>query len=163
MRKGYKLFFKYKKIYDSCKTEVLRSIISFLSNKLLSKYGASISINARISSTAFFPHDLYGIFISCGSKIGNNCIIFQQVTIGSNTLKNHPKYGAPTIGNNVYIGAGAKIIGKCSIGNNVRIGANCVITTDIPDNCTVVLEKPRIIIKDKYNDNTFFDYRSNAQ
>jgi serine O-acetyltransferase len=47
----------------------------------------------------------------------------------------------------VFIGAGAKIIGNIKIGNNVRIGASCVVVEDIPDNCTVVMHKPRIIQK----------------
>jgi serine O-acetyltransferase len=55
--------------------------------------------------------------------------------------------GGPIIGNNVFIGAGAKIIGNIKIGNNVRIGASCVVVEDIPDNCTVVMHKPRIIQK----------------
>ena len=54
-----------------------------------------------------------------------------------------PKSGAPVIGDNVYIGAGAKIIGGVRIGNNVRIGAGCVVVEDVPDNCTVVMPKPR--------------------
>lgn len=49
------------------------------------------------------------------------------------------------IGDNVYIGAGAKIIGNVHVGNNVKIGANCVVFMDVPDNCTVVMPKPRII------------------
>lgn len=57
--------------------------------------------------------------------------------------------GAPQIGNNVFIGAGAKLIGKIKIGNNVKIGAGCVVVTDIPDNATVVMHKPRIIIKEQ--------------
>lgn len=59
--------------------------------------------------------------------------------------------GAPTIGNQVFIGAGAKIIGKIKIGNNVKIGAGCIIVTDIPDNTTVVMNKPRIIYKKSVN------------
>ena len=55
--------------------------------------------------------------------------------------------GAPEIGDNVFIGAGAKIIGKIKIGNNVRIGAGCIVVTDIPDNATVVMSKPRVILK----------------
>lgn len=53
--------------------------------------------------------------------------------------------GAPVIGNNVLIGAGAKIIGNIRVGNNVKIGANCVVHCDVPDNCTVVLDNCRII------------------
>lgn len=58
-------------------------------------------------------------------------------------------WGAPNIGDDCYIGAGAKIIGNINIGNNVRIGANCVVVEDIPDNCTVVMDKPRIILKER--------------
>ena len=58
---------------------------------------------------------------------------------------NRLKVGAPEIGDNCYIGAGAKIIGNIVIGDNVKIGANCVAVEDIPNNCTVVLEKSRII------------------
>ena len=65
----------------------------------------------------------------------------QQVTIG---LKDFNKNG-PVIGDNVFIGAGAKIIGNIKIGNNVKIGANCVVVEDIPDNSTVVLNKSKII------------------
>lgn len=55
--------------------------------------------------------------------------------------------GGPTIGDNCYIGAGAKIIGNIKVGNNVKIGANCVVVEDIPDNCTVVMNKPRILLR----------------
>ncbi len=68
-------------------------------------------------------------------------MIFHHVTIGEG------KGGAPKIGDNYYIGAGAKIIGNIKIGDNVRIGAGCVVVTDMPDNCTVVMEKPIIIVR----------------
>lgn len=55
--------------------------------------------------------------------------------------------GGISIGDNVMIGAGAKIIGKVKIGSNVKIGANWIVVEDIPDNATVVMHKPRIIIK----------------
>lgn len=72
-------------------------------------------------------------------------MIYQQVTIGSNDLQNFG--GAPTIGNNCLIGAGAKIIGNVHVGNNVRIGANAIVVDDVPDNCTVVMNKPRVIVR----------------
>lgn len=93
------------------------------------------------------PHGLNGIFISKDAEIGENCTIFHQVTIGSNKIEGSKGYGAPKIGNNVYIGAGAKIIGGITVGDNVNIGANCVVFTDIPSNSTVVLNAPRIIQK----------------
>ena len=54
----------------------------------------------------------------------------------------------PIIGDNVYIGPGVKILGNIRIGNNVRIGANCPEFFDVPDNATVVLPQPRVIIKE---------------
>lgn len=121
----------------------------------IKKYGASIPLETVFKGKPAFPHGFYGVFISSGAKIGENCVIFHQVTIGSNTLPNTKHPGAPTIGDNVYIGAGAKIIGGVQIGNNVRIGANCVVTEDIPDNCTVVLVSPRYIEHQNIVDNQF--------
>lgn len=108
------------------------------------------SLGNRINGGSFFldkpilPHGIKGIFITDTAKIGKNVTILHQVTIG---LKDWSGSIGPEIGDNVFIGAGAKIIGPIRIGKNVKIGANCVVFTDIPDNATVVLEKPRIIIK----------------
>ena len=120
----------------------------------MSHFGCSIPAETIVGENVAFPH-FNGIFISYKAKIGNNCVIYQQVTIGSNTLADSKNIGAPTIGNDVFIGAGAKIIGNVHIGNNVRIGANCIVCEDIPDNATVVLEKPLIIKHDKPRDNSF--------
>lgn len=123
--------------------------------KILSRYGCWIGCGATFLSTPCLPHGFYGIFISNGARIGYNSVIFQHVTIGSNTIKNSKGFGAPYIGDNCYIGSGAKIIGNVKIGNNVRIGSNCVIFEDIPDNSTVVMQKPRIIVKQN-TDNKFY-------
>lgn len=125
---------------------------------LMSRNNADIPLNTQIDGVPTFPHGLTGVFISAGAKIGKNCVIFHQVTIGSNTLPDSRGKGAPVVGDNVYIGCGAKIIGNVHIGNNVRIGANCVVTQDIPDNATVVMEKPRIIVHDTPKDNRFISY-----
>ena len=101
--------------------------------------GTCLHDGALFRTPPNLPHGLYGIIISKNAVIGEKCTIFHQVTIGEG------KGGAPKIGDNCCIGAGAKIVGKIRVGNNVRIGANCVVVEDIPDNCTVVLEKPRII------------------
>ena len=103
--------------------------------------GTEINCGAKFGNIPKFPHGLYGIIISKNTKLGYNCTIFHQVTIGQG------KNGAPTIGNNCYIGAGAKIVGDITIGDNVNIGANCIVVEDIPDNSTVVMNKPRVIIK----------------
>ena len=77
-----------------------------------------------------------GIVVNAESVIGKNCNISHGVTIGQgNRGKNK---GCSILGNNIYIGPGAKIIGAVKIGNNVAIGVNCVVTKDIPDNSVVV-------------------------
>lgn len=124
-------------------------------NMICYKNNSFIPLSAQIEKGIVFPHGMSGVFISAGAVIGSNCTIFHQVTIGSNTLVDSKKSGAPVIGDNVYIGAGAKIIGNVKIGNNVRIGANCIIIDDVPDNSTVVLEKPRIIRHKEPKDNKF--------
>lgn len=104
-----------------------------------SSMGTGFGGGAEFAEPPILPHLLNGIIISYGSKIGYNCTIYQQVTIG--TLVS----GHPVIGDNVIIGAGAKILGGVHIGNNVKIGANAVVVNDVDDNCTVVSEKNRII------------------
>ena len=118
------------------------------------RYNASIPVRETISIFET-PHQLNGIFISLGATIGEGCTIFHQVTVGSVTSEGSKRHGAPTIGCNVYIGAGAKIIGNVKIGDNVRIGANCVVVDDVPDNATVVMPKPRVILSSESKDNTY--------
>lgn len=81
------------------------------------------------------------IIINPKTRIGENCTLNPMVVIGHK----NPGEGAPRIGNNVFIGAGSKIIGNIHIGNNVTIGQNVVITNDIPDNAIIVSQKPRIL------------------
>lgn len=129
-------------------------------NKYMEKHAASISIDAKIASPLILPHGVSGIFLTRSAEIGKNVVIFQQVTIGANTIKGSKSYGAPVIGDNVYVGAGAKIIGSAHVSNNCRIGANAVVIEDVPYNSLVVCEKPRIITKDIPLDNSFNPYLS---
>ena len=118
-------------------------------------YGSWIGIDAVFDSKPIFPHKMFGVFISNRAHIGKNVVIFQHVTIGSNTLKGHNKFGGPIIGDGVYVGCGAKIIGKIVIGHNARIGANCVCVNDIPDNSVVVIGSIKTIVKNECLDNSF--------
>ncbi len=119
------------------------------------RYNSSwISEEADICSMPTFPHGLNGIFISKNAVIGKNCVIFQQVTIGSNTSVGS-RNGSPVIGDNVYIGAGAKIIGPVKIGDGCRIGANAIVTCDVPPNSVCVMRGLDIITRDFTMDNTF--------
>ena len=107
-------------------------------------YGSTIPLAAQFNGIPILPHGLHGVFISKGAVIGKNVTIFHQVTIGSiDTESKFP--GAPTIGNDVLIGAGAKILGGITVGNNVRIGANAVVIKSVPDNSTVVGVPGKII------------------
>ena len=148
------------KMFFYCKRK--RNILSYLYKlkikKIEEKYNCFIPTISNLENALILPHGLNGIFISQGAKIGKNCVVFHQVTIGSNTLSDSKNPGAPMIGDNCYIGAGAKIIGKVKIGNNCRIGANCVVVKDIPDNSTVVCAENRVIVHKEIRNNTFSKY-----
>lgn len=116
---------------------------------------ASINYETKIESVPTFPHGILGVFISRYAHIGKNCVIFQHVTIGSNTLIGSKLKGAATIKDGVMIGAGAIIIGAVTIGENARIGAGCVVVKDVPPNATVVSATNRIIEHEVELDNTF--------
>lgn len=151
-----KIWVYRKKILKSNNT-IINKVRYLLSFRIMKKCHCLIPINNNVNEF-ITPHGLFGIYISFGAKIGNDCVIFNNVTIGSNTLKDSKGYGAPTIGNNVYIGVGAKIIGNVNIGNNVRIGANCVVTSDVPSDSTIVLSSPRVIRKSKNRSNKYYNW-----
>jgi serine O-acetyltransferase len=96
-------------------------------------FGIDMRPQSDIGPGLWFPQ-FGGIFVE--GRIGKNCTIQQDVTIGH--IGGFRGGGVPTIGDNVYIGAGAKILGEVKIGNNVKIGANAVVITDIPDNALAV-------------------------
>lgn len=143
------------KIFDSRIPRILRAYYKFYLHRVDAKNGADINIVAEngdnFQAHPILPHGIKGIVIAGGAQIGNNVTISHQVTIGRS------KNLVPVIGDNVYIGPGAKIFGGIRVGNNVRIGANCIVFQDIPDNATVVLEKPRIIIKEQGYEYFTFD------
>jgi serine O-acetyltransferase len=99
------------------------------------KLGISIPPNTHIDSGLYIGH-FGGIVVNGESVIGKNCNISHGVTLGQ--ANRGKSKGCPTLGDNIYIGPGAKIVGAVKIGNNVAIGANCVVTKDIPDNSVVV-------------------------
>lgn len=103
--------------------------------------GTGWGTGAKFVTPPILYHGLNGIIVSYFATIGENVTINHHVTIAGGSQKE-----AVTIGNNVLLGAGAKVIGPCRIGNNVKIGANAVVAKDIPDNCTVV-GTMRIIVR----------------
>lgn len=133
---------------------LLKPFYMLRNSRVLVRYNASIPTTDNIAHF-IAPHGFSGIYISSKAKIGEGCTIFHQVTVGSNALPDSPGAGAPVIGSNVFIGAGAKIIGNVTVGDNARIGANCVVTHDVPANATVVPAAPRVILHEEPRDNTF--------
>lgn len=103
--------------------------------------GIQLPIGCKIGKGLNFSH-FSCIVINEKSIIGENCTIFQGVTIGS---VRGPKGGVPIIGDNVVICSGAKVIGNVKIGNNIIIGAGAVVVNDIPDNCVVVGVPAKIV------------------
>lgn len=94
-----------------------------------------IEVAAKIGEGIVFAHPLC-IVIGGKVKIGKNCKIMQGVSLGGSLgKKKECGQSQPILGDNVFIGAGAKIIGPVTIGDNVIIGANSVVTKDIPSNC----------------------------
>lgn len=100
---------------------------------------SDIEPRATLGRRLMLPHP-NGVVIHEDAVIGDDCMIMQQVTIGMIGTGE-----VPTIGNRVYIGAGAKIIGKITVGDDARIGANAVVTTDVPPFCTAVGVPARIL------------------
>lgn len=99
------------------------------------KYGISIPYNTPIGAGFYVGH-FGGIVVNEATVIGRNCNISQGVTIGQ--VNRGSRQGVPVIGDGVYIGPGAKIIGRITIGNGCAIGANAVVTRDLPDNAVAV-------------------------
>ena len=109
-------------------------------NKVLN--GCVISSKAVFGSGFVLMHPV-GVVISRGVKGGENVVIESGVVIGAS--RNGLPVEVPIIGNNVFIGAGAKVLGGIMIGNNVKIGANAVVVKDVCDGATVVGIPGRII------------------
>ena len=106
------------------------------------KYGISLPPDTQVGPGLYIGH--HGtIVVNSEAVIGRNCNLSQGITIGQ--VNRGPKKGCPTIGDNVYIGPGAVIIGQIKIGDNAAIGANCVVTHDVPDNGVVVGVPGRVI------------------
>ncbi len=124
----------------------------------LQTMGSSIPLSTTFDGAPIFPHGPYGVFMSAGARVGKNCVIFQQVTIGSNSLLDSKGIGAPTIGDSCYVGAGVKIVGNVTIGHNVRIGANACVYQDVPNNCVITSCTQRTVQKKEFQNNKFYHY-----
>lgn len=120
-------------------------IARFLSQHARKVTGIEIHPAAEIGKGVFIDHGM-GVVIGETTVIGDNCTIYQGVTLGGTGKDKGKRH--PTIGNNVVIGCGAKVLGPFKVGDNSKIAANAVVLSEIPENCTVVGVPGRIVKKD---------------
>lgn len=99
------------------------------------KTGIEIHPGATIGKGLFIDHGM-GVVIGETAVIGDNCLLYQGVTLGGTGKDKGKRH--PTLGDNVLVGAGAKVLGPFTVGSNVKIAANAVVLNAIPDNCTAV-------------------------
>ena len=128
-------------LFNFKRTKIIRMLII---NKLMIKYGIEINSSVHIGKGLKIIH-FPGVVIHENVQIGNNFRVHNGVNIGS---RGNGTIGIPTIGDNVFVGSGTKIVGDIIIGNNCKIGALSLINKDMPDNsiaygipCTIKFNK----------------------
>ncbi|MCR4333394.1 MAG: serine O-acetyltransferase [Sulfuricaulis sp.] len=104
--------------------------------------GIEIHPGAKIGRRFFIDHGM-GVVIGETAEIGDDCTLYHGVTLGGTTWRKEKRH--PTLGNNVVVGAGAKILGPISVGDNARVGSNSVVVKDVPAGATVVGIPGRVI------------------
>lgn len=104
--------------------------------------GIEIHPGARIGSGLFIDHGM-GVVIGETTEIGENCTLYQGVTLGGTSLKKEKRH--PTLGNHIVVGAGAKILGAIRIGDHSKIGAGSVVISEVPPHSTVVGIPGRVV------------------
>jgi serine O-acetyltransferase len=113
----------------------------------LSRFATGIEIHpaARLGRGLFIDHGM-GVVIGETAEVGDNVTLLQGVTLGGTSLRREKRH--PTLGDNVVVGAGAKIIGALTIGDGSRIGAGSVVVRDVPPNSVVVGVPGRVTYRD---------------
>jgi len=104
--------------------------------------GIEIHPGAKIGRRFFIDHGM-GVVIGETTEIGDDCTLYQGVTLGGTSWNKGKRH--PTLGNNVVIGAGAKVLGPFKVGDNARIGSNSVVIKEVPANATVVGVPGRVV------------------
>ena len=125
-----------------CYQHNLKLLARWISQASRRRTGIEIHPGATIGKRLVIDHGM-GIVIGETAEIGDDCLIYHGVTLGGtgkDVGKRHP-----TIGNNVLIGTGAKVLGPITIGDNSRVAANSVVLKDIPENCTAVGIPARVV------------------
>lgn len=141
---GYKAIRRHRRAHWFF-THNMKFIARFISQRTVRKTGIEIHPGAQIGRRLVIDHGT-GIVIGETTIIGDDCLIYQGVTLGGtgkDTGKRHP-----TIGNNVMISTGAKVLGPFKVGDNSRIAAGAVVLSEVPENSTVVGVPARVVKKD---------------
>ena len=118
------------------------TLARIISQHARNKTGIEIHPGAVIGKGLFIDHGM-GVVIGETAVIGDNCLLYQGVTLGGTGKDKGKRH--PTLGNNVLVGAGAKVLGPFTVGNNVKIAANAVVLNAIPDDCTAVGVPARVV------------------
>jgi serine O-acetyltransferase len=113
--------------------------------------GIEIHPGAKIGEGLFIDHGM-GVVIGETAEIGDDCHLYQGVTLGGTSRKREKRH--PTLGDNVVVGAGAELIGAIHVGENARIGAGSVVVTNVPANATVVGVPGHIVAFQEPGDDT---------
>jgi cysteinyl-tRNA synthetase len=135
------LFHRLNHLLWEMKIPVLPRVLSQIARFLT---GIEIHPAAEIGKGFFIDHGM-GVVIGETAEIGENCLLYQGVTLGGTGKEKGKRH--PTLGNNVVVGAGTKILGAITVGDNVKVGANSVILTSVPKNSIVVGVPGRVIKK----------------
>ncbi|XOQ48351.1 MAG: serine O-acetyltransferase [Eubacteriales bacterium] len=138
---GFKAVRAYRKAHWFYKHN-MKFIARYLSQRARHKTGIEIHPGATIGKGLFIDHGM-GVVIGETTIIGDNCTLYQGVTLGG-TGKDHGKRH-PTLGNNVMVGAGAKVLGPFRVGDNARVAAGAVVLDEVPDNATAVGVPARVV------------------
>ena len=135
----------YHKISSFFYRHKLFFLARYTSQKCSRKTGIEIHPGASIGRGLFIDHGM-GVVIGETAVVGDNVLLYQGVTLGGTGIRKGKRH--PTVGDNVVIGAGAKVLGDIKIGDNSYIGANAVVIKDVPPNSTVVGVPGRITRQD---------------
>jgi serine O-acetyltransferase len=131
-----------------------RLLARFISHLGRMATGIEIHPGARIGHRFFIDHGM-GVVIGETAEIGDDCTLYHGVTLGGTSWAKEKRH--PTLGNNIVIGAGAKVLGPFKVGDNSKIGANSVVVREVPANSTVVGIPGRVVYANGQKVGTRFD------
>lgn len=138
---GYKAVRRHRRAHW-CFNHNMKFIARYLSQRNRHKSGIEIHPGATLGKGVFIDHGM-GVVIGETAVVGDNCTIYQNVTLGGtgkDVGKRHP-----TLGSNVLVGSGAKVLGPFSVGDNARIAAGAVVLSEVPANATAVGVPAKIV------------------